>query len=687
MRSACFSITMILLLGIYGVQDLSAQDTIKTVSLEEITVQAFGHDRLLRQVAAPISHIGSAQINRFGPQSILMAVNSQPGLRMEERSPGSYRFSIRASSLRAPFGVRNIKVYWNNIPVTDPGGQTYLNQFGYYQFKNIEAIKGPASSLYGAGTGGVLLINSTNSDTSNSLLAEQAFGTNGLNNFYFAANLHSDDWRQSWDFQQQESDGYRDHSALKRQVFSWVAATNRSVKNSWQASFLYGNLQYETPGGLTSAEYEANPRSARPGNGNFPGAAQAKAAIYQKQFIAGISNNYQWHPRLKQQTTLYGMFTQLRNPAIQNFGENDEPHTGGRTMLTYHSSISSFKLDLDLGSEIQAGFANIKVYKNAGGNADSLRTLDRVRNTQAIVFSQATAETAQWILTLSGSLHFYDVKFQRFAPATGGQQKIRFQNQFSPRVSIMRKGLVNVYAAVSKGFSPPSTAEFFPSGNAINIDLVAEKGINYEAGFKGKLLQRLSFDVSAFLFQLRNTIVQRRTAGGGDYYINAGSTRQYGIETGIQYELRQFFNKPSTIWLSHTWHDFHYRRFTQLANDFSGNRLPGEAAHALSFGAELHFPHNLDVSAHYLYSSALPLNDANTVYARSYQLVGIRLSYEKNWKPAGIKFSAGADNLLNEKYSLGNDLNAFGGRYFNAAPLRNFYIGLAVFLKRPYKPK
>jgi iron complex outermembrane receptor protein len=36
----------------------------------------------------------------------------------------------------------------------------------------------------------------------------------------------------------------------------------------------------------------------------------------------------------------------------------------------------------------------------------------------------------------------------------------------------------------------------------------------------------------------------------------------------------------------------------------------------------------------------------------------------------------GADNLLDEKYSLGNDLNAFGGRYYNASPPRNYYIGL-----------
>jgi iron complex outermembrane receptor protein len=50
---------------------------------------------------------------------------------MEERSPGSYRLNIRGSSLRSPFGVRNVKIYYNNIPFTDPGGNTYLNSLAF----------------------------------------------------------------------------------------------------------------------------------------------------------------------------------------------------------------------------------------------------------------------------------------------------------------------------------------------------------------------------------------------------------------------------------------------------------------------------------------------------------------------------------------------------------------------------
>ena len=43
----------------------------------------------------------------------------------------------------------------------------------------------------------------------------------------------------------------------------------------------------------------------------------------------------------------------------------------------------------------------------------------------------------------------------------------------------------------------------------------------------------------------------------------------------------------------------------------------------------------------------------------------------------GLDVFAGVDNLLDLTYSLGNDINAFGGRYYNAAPKRNFYAGLS----------
>ncbi len=90
-----------------------------TLALKEVVVKAYEQNRSLINVAAPVSVTTHAQLNRFGNMSILPALNITPGVSMEERSPGSYRLNIRGSSLRSPFGVRDIKIYLNDIPLTD----------------------------------------------------------------------------------------------------------------------------------------------------------------------------------------------------------------------------------------------------------------------------------------------------------------------------------------------------------------------------------------------------------------------------------------------------------------------------------------------------------------------------------------------------------------------------------------
>jgi iron complex outermembrane recepter protein len=45
---------------------------------------------------------------------------------------------------------------------------------------------------------------------------------------------------------------------------------------------------------------------------------------------------------------------------------------------------------------------------------------------------------------------------------------------------------------------------------------------------------------------------------------------------------------------------------------------------------------------------------------------------------ARLELFAGADNILNKAYGLGNDINPVGNRYFNPSPPRNYYGGMNV---------
>jgi iron complex outermembrane recepter protein len=57
-------------------------------------------------------------------------------------------------------------------------------------------------------------------------------------------------------------------------------------------------------------------------------------------------------------------------------------------------------------------------------------------------------------------------------------------------------------------------------------------------------------------------------------------------------------------------------------------------------------------------------------------LLGARVGYVLTTpRNNRLEIFGGLDNALDEVYSLGNDLNALGGRYFNTAAPRNVYAG------------
>ena len=58
--------------------------------------------------------------------------------------------------------------------------------------------------------------------------------------------------------------------------------------------------------------------------------------------------------------------------------------------------------------------------------------------------------------------------------------------------------------------------------------------------------------------------------------------------------------------------------------------------------------------------------------------LGFRRNIGQNWT---LDIYASGDNLLDQSYSLGYDLNAVGNRYYNAAPTRNGIGGVRLSVK------
>ena len=658
---------------------IKGQDVDSVKTIEEVTVQAFGQNE---QLATAI--VRKLDYTPLGNKSSLVnAFNTIPGVRMEERSPGSYRINIRGSSLRSPFGVRNVKVYWGGIPLTDPGGNTYFNQLAYNNFSTVTVFKGPASSMYGAGTGGLVLIDPP-SGAKEGLHLEYSGGSYNTHTILADGTWKKDNFASTLTYAHNESDGYREHTAMRRNNVSW--STNMKWKRQeLTIALLFSDLYYQTPGALTLKEFEERPGAARPPAGGFPSAMEVNAAIWQKNITAGVTHKQQFNKNWSNATTLYATYAQVQNSAVRNFEKRNEPHFGGRTVFTYNKSWNNSTLQWSTGAEGQQGYSTIRVADNKAGRPDTLRTDDDVNISTYSLFTQGIFSIKNnWVFTAGASVNGSRLVFTRVNDYPVTDQLFRYHNEIAPRFTVLKRFRpVELLATVSRGFSPPTVAEILPSTTIINKDLKAERGWNYELTARRNFSfsnSGLLFEVTGFYFNVNNALVQRRDSSGADYFINAGATRQRGIELFGSYScwltgssIMDYVNLSA----GYTYNHFHYGSFITDEADYSGNRLPGVPQSTLNFRVTLTLKPGLYADADYYGAAAQFMNDVNTAKQNAYHLLLAKLGYRKKLGKTTLNVYAGADNLLNETYRLGNDINAAAGRYYNAAPKRNYFIGAA----------
>jgi iron complex outermembrane recepter protein len=653
--------------------------------LDETVVKAFERNSTTQNTAAAVTVLSKNSLQRLGTQSLLAAVNTVPGVKMDERSPGSYRLSIRGNLLRSTFGVRNVKVYWKGIPFTDANGNTYLNQLSPNNISRMEIIKGPSGSMYGSGTGGVVLLSSGAAVTAKQSYVEvqAAAGSYGL----FAGNIafqQTGKNQTGLSISHQQSDGYRNHTNMKRDVAHYSGSYALSDRKRFNANIFYSDLYYQTPGGLTRAELNANPKQARPAAGIFQSAATQKAAIYLKTIYAGLAQEMTINSRWNNTTGVYGSYTDFKNPTIRNYEDKYEKGLGARSVFQFKSGI----LTGTFGGEIQLGYFNSGVFGNRAGTKDTLLFKAAIQSRQYNVFAQTDIELPHHFLLNAGiSYNNFYYGYKRTSDVNREKESSHFTPQLIPRVSLIKKlDLLSVYVAVSKGYSVPTIDEVNAGNDIFNTSLKAETAVNYEAGIKGDLIKnKLWLDAAYYFLSLKNTIVSRRDAGGGDFYTNAGKTKQRGAELSVHYlpvnnidkYIRQFKLSSSFTNINAT-----FDNYQQGIIKYDGNQLTGTPPNVFVINADIVYAGGVYINTSFSYTDHIPLNDANTFYAPSYWLYFVKLGYKTTLgSSTETNFFISSERSPKNPYSLGNDLNAAANRFFNPAAPQLLSIGFSCRFK------
>ncbi|MVN92489.1 TonB-dependent receptor [Mucilaginibacter aquatilis] len=674
---------------LFSASNIYAQMQDSSRTIEPVTVRGYLSEQRIFNVPSSVGVLSNKQLNLQPNNSLVSAMNTLPGIRMEERTPGSYRLSIRGSLLRSPFGVRNVKIYFDEIPLTDAGGNSYLNALDVASLHSIEVLKGPDGSLFGANSGGVVIINPVNrlNDSSKVDLNFNA-GSYGL--IHQNAGVSQKWGKNQLDIKQayQTYDGYRDHSYLQRHYFQLVDRYSYGQANQLKALGFYSDLQYQTPGGLNQAQFDSNPRASRPATATLPGAIDQNIGISTKVLFGGLVNEVRLTDRIRNVASVFGTRVKFNNPFITNYEQRNENTYGGRTYFELVGLPSnSMDWKVNLGAEWQQTNATINNYDNQRGEIGKPQAFDNVNTNQHFVFARYAAKILQ-VLNIEAalSLNFYSYKYQNIFPLNEQERNTKnFDPQLMPRIALSYQILDNFIwrASVSRGYSTPTIAEVRPSNNVVNINLQPETGWNYETGLRVRNSdESLMLDASVFYYRLRNTIVNQRLANETDYFVNAGGTKQLGVELSFTSWIMQLkangFLRGIQFNEAFTYNNFNFRNYNVNNNNYSGNSLTGVPKNVAVSSLQFRFPKTVYVFIQHNYTGRLPVNDANTVYASKYNLLQAKAGLQLNRAASKVKINiyAGTDNLLNQKYSLGNDLNAVGNRFFNPAPLRNYYAGL-----------
>jgi len=647
--------------------------------LDEIVVSATRREMALRDVARSVSLVGKERIQNSTQQlGIDEALAVVPGLYIQNRYnfSGDLRVSLRGFGARSSFGIRGIRILVDGIPETLPDGQAGVDSIDMGSAQSIEVLRGPASSLYGNASGGVISVTSELGTSAPFIEGKAAAGEFGFQQYALkgAGQVGSADYL--FNLSRTELDGYRDHSAFRgTQLNGRLGIPLGDDDKLLVAVNLTDQPLAQDPGGINAEQAAADPGSARDLNVLFDAdetlEQQRIGFVYERARPAGtltVRNHYVWRDFQNKLPFGSGGAVDLERFF---YGAGVQYSLGDALPESLELSVG---LDFDRQDDDRRRFDN-----NQG--VIGAQTFDQNEQVDSAgVYVQGEYRlTDAW--KLQAGLRYDEVSYDvtdRFLADGNDSGSLDF-SEVSPSLGInMQTGSGVLFASYSSAFETPTTTELAnpDASGGFNPALKPQLADNYELGFKGGP-QNLFYEVSVFRIDLEDELIpyELQAFPGREFYSNAGSSKRTGVETAVSWRHDSGFGVDA----SYTWSDFKFKRFVDdNGNDFSGRQLPGLPRQFGYFGLNFDSGNGFSGVLEAIYSGDLYADNGNAVSVSSYLVSNLRFSIDIVRDKWLFRTYAGINNLFDERYNNNIRINAFGARFYEPAPRRNVYVGITV---------
>jgi len=651
--------------------------------LDEIVVTATRRGTSIRDVARSISVVDKERI-QLGAQQLGLdeALAGVPGLYMQNRFnfAQDLRISLRGFGARSGFGIRGIKVLVDGIPETLPDGQAGVDSIDIGSAQSIEVLRGPASSLYGNASGGVISISSELGSEDPYIEGRLAGGEFGYQQVQLKSAGNWGDSDYLFNVSRTALDGYRDHSEVRGGLLNTKLSVPLNDTDKLILSFNHTDQPTaDDAGGINAAQAASDPSSARLQNVQFDGgeslSQQRLGLVYERNRPAGDLT--------------------LRNYYVWRDFQNLLPFTAGGAVdlgRFYYGVGAQYSLGDSLPDNLKLAFGvdfdrqddDRKRFDNNDG-VIGVKTFDQNETvTSTGIYMQGQYEIGDAWSLLAGLRYdelSYDVG-DRFLADGDDSGNLDF-NEVSPSLGVNYKmGSGVLFASYSSSFETPTTTELAnpDASGGFNPALNPQLADNFEIGFK-RSAGRLYYEVALFTIDLQDELIPYELAAfpGRTFYSNAGSSTRNGVETAISWALEGGLRVDA----SYTWSDFSFDRFVDdNGNDFSGNQLPGLPKQFGYLGLTYNSESGLSGTIETVYSGELYADNANNDKVSGYSIANLRVGKEFTNGRWLYRPYVGINNLFDRAYNSNIRINAFGGRYYEPAPPRNFYAGIVVNFSR-----
>ena len=643
------------------------------------------------------ARIGAGQMRVNASESL----SSVPGLVAQNRQnyAQDLQISSRGFGARSAFGVRGVRLIADGIPATMPDGQGQAATFNLDMAERMEVLRGPFSAIYGNHSGGTIQLFTRDGKGRPSVEASVMGGSYNSRKADLNAQGEIDGIGYVLDASSFNTDGYRDHSAAKRDQ-AFAKLTLSPTPSSRLTLTASGLRQDDTqdPLGVTWATYQRAPRAGETDATDTATPKRTLADRYNtRKSIDHTQGGLSFEQRFgddrvrlmtyagNRKVIQFQAFSRfLQTPVSQSGGvvDFDRDFHGADINWLHVIALAGGKLSTTVGIDYSQSKDNRQGYENFIGAQFGLQGKLRRDETDTVSsldpYMQAEWQGGPWVLT--GGLRHSRMRVSvddRYVGNGNDSGSVEYRHT-TPVLGVLYKvsPVLNVYASAARGFEAPTLNELFYSGAGagFNFRLEPATSTHVEGGVKAYIGSKTRINAALFQARTNDELVVDVSRGGRTSFRNASKTLRQGAELSMDSSFGPSLSTRLAMTVLRAIYDQPFGAVKQ------GSRLPG-VPNANLF-AELAWKNssdNLGAAIETIASSKIYAEDANLeIPAPGYAVVNARVHAQQMFGGWRLKQFLRLNNLGDKQYVGSLIVGDANKRFYEAAPDRNWVLGLSA---------